>query len=257
MPKKNPKDSIAEGKVSHKTKEGTKYCHNCGAHNDDQAQRCAVCNKWLESVKKPNLRNGSKPKFTNSGRREGLRNFQKDVITWPLKTDDGQAIWTGTREELGGFPDKFLLQFLADYYAQKNGLNEKKLTTQTKNGITKYQCISCLKFFPRKTESDNVNWISIDHRTPIREYVIEKAKLHINEIVGGHYWSFYLLQECKAAHLTPKNLDPMCQSCNSHAGGNKDLDGEMRVHQDNNCIHEMCRKARDKTGPSTRSSKTS
>jgi hypothetical protein len=50
-----------------------------------------------------------------------------------------------------------------------------------------------------------------------------------------------LLSECKEAHLTPANLQPMCQSRNSSKGGKRDLDGEMRDHNNRNCPNKRCK----------------
>src|ERR1700688_2175445 len=152
-----------------------KICKNCGADNSETEQRCLVCKAWLPSLTERVLRKPKGPKFSSSGRRPGLRNYDENVISWPERTDDAEAIWTGERREIGGFPEQFVVDFLDDYYTGRRGLNKKGLKTQTKNKIVEYQCIKCSEFFPRKGQSDGVNWISIDHRVPICEYVVMKA----------------------------------------------------------------------------------
>ncbi len=224
----------------------TKACDECGAQNADDAVRCLACNKWLPVQTDRKMRKRYGPKFMTSGRRPGLRNYDENAIVWPVKTDDDQLIWTGERKQLGGFSDTFFTDFMNDYYAQRNGLNPAGLTRRVVATIHEYQCVTCRLFWPRKSDTVADNWISIDHRDPIRSYVLSNVKRRFG-VVGGHSWGYYLLEECKAAHLTPANLQPMCQSCNSRAGGTKTLDGEMREHS-STCRVQMCRDERARRG---------
>ena len=78
-----------------------KICKNCGADNSETEQRCLVCKAWLPSLTERVLRKPKGPKFSSSGRRPGLRNYDENVISWPERTDDAEAIWTGERREIG------------------------------------------------------------------------------------------------------------------------------------------------------------
>lgn len=193
--------------------------------------KCPLCNKWQPTGSGPALRTREK-RMSHSGRRSGLRSYDPDAIRWPIVDNEGRRIWTGERKELGGFPEHFLQQFLDDFYNQRGGLNPKGLRA---DGAT-YQCIDCEAFFPlkRDAEAAAVNWLTIDHRMPIRDWVILACDVQQN-YVDGHLWRYYLLDDCKANHLDPRNLDPMCQSCNSSKNGDKNLDGEMRDHLETQC----------------------
>jgi hypothetical protein len=215
-----------------------KSCTKCGAWTkDDEQLRCDLCNNWFPSTNSRTFRSGRNQK--KSSRRSGLRNFDDDVVCVPVQTDKQEKIWSGERKQLGGFPEKFLNDFLDEYYQCKNGLNPNKLTKIDNSGVPNYQCIKCKDHFAQKRQSTNNEWISIDHRVPIRERVLDKIDI-CEQYIDGHLWEFYILEECKAAHLDKYNLDPMCQTCNSRAGGNKELDGSMIEHSVH-CNHRNCR----------------
>lgn len=223
-------------------------CRECGANLPIGTTRCSVCTKYQPAQTGRSMRERPKTMRQGGNRRPGLRNYDPELITLPAVDTQGRAIWKGDRKELGGFPETFLATFLDDFYHRRNGLNPERLTSRVAGGVTEYQCAKCQLFFPRKRDAapNAVNWISVDHRVPIREYVLQHVSAK-HTAIDDHSWSYYLLDECKAAHLTPANLQPMCQACNSAKNGNKELDGEMRQHS-SACRNTKCRAARSKRG---------
>ncbi len=213
-------------------------CTNCGGWNVETEARCGACNRWLKSSERKTRQ--PKHKFVNYGRKPGLRSYNEDVIAWPAEDSEGNRIWSGERKDLGGFSEKFVEDFLTDYYGQKKGLNPKGFKQRIQNGTNEYQCSECEGYFARKKDAPGANnWLSIDHDDPIRDYVMHKSNPKV-EYVHGHLWEFYLLEECKTHHLDRNNLEPMCQSCNSAKNGTKELDGDMRTHDEKHC--RKCKK---------------
>lgn len=173
------------------------------------------------------------------GQRSGLRSHTENQLILPAVSNDNQPLWTGERKQLGGFQPEFVTGFLKTYYASKK-LNTKQLVQRVNaSGRPEYQCFKCKLFFTRHTP-DAENFITLDHRVSIRDYVIQKTDEY-HDTISGHRWFYRLLDECKAVHLDIENLDPKCMKCNSSDGGNKDLDGEMRFHRRASCPHDACK----------------
>ncbi|GLS25311.1 hypothetical protein [Marinibactrum halimedae] len=64
---------------------------------------------------------------------------------------------------------------------------------------------------------------SIDHKVDWKRYVLESCDSYMIECEGG-YWVGLLTEEVIIAYHDPKNLQPMCSSCNSKKNGPKNID---------------------------------
>lgn len=226
-------------------------CPGCGANEPVGTKQCRLCHKWFplargrersrsrtrgdDDASSPvadRLRARSlSPGFKTSGRDSRLRNYRDDVIHWPIKDNDGNDIWQGDRQSLGGFSDELVDAVLADLPSRTTG-----------SGVDEYQCPKCKQYVARKRDLPDGarNWMSIDHKESIREYVVGHVTA-LTDTLNGHLWTYFPKAKCLAAHRDPDNLRGLCQSCNSSKSGSKDLDGEMRQHLKRQCRHKLCR----------------
>ena len=230
-------------------------CKECGAQQPIGTKKCDLCNKWFPLPERDRSRSRSRrgeddssapvasrlrtrslsPGFKTSGRDSRLRNFRDDVIHWPVKDNKGNDIWQGDRGSLGGFSDDLVDEVLDELPSRT-----------TASGVEEFQCPKCKKYVARKRDLGDgaQNWMSIDHKLSIREYVVAHVTA-VTDTLDGHLWTYYPKAECIEAHRDPANLRGLCQSCNSSKSGSKDLDGEMRDHLKRECRHKLCRGASD------------
>lgn len=207
-------------------------CPHCGAEIGFKgATNCPQCRKPLRSSDRAMRNRGGV--ITNS-QRQGLRNSNVNNIIKPVNYK-GISVWNGSRNQIGGFTDLFVDNFLTAYYTLPNAYNKKNLQSRIVHGIKEYQCVKCGAFVTRKNDAAlGARFITIDHIKPILDYVMLHTTAR-TKVVNNHRWTFYYLHELKQAHLSYANLQPMCNVCNSSEGGTKEIDKDGPVHNSSNC----------------------
>lgn len=122
----------------------------------------------------------------------------------PSRGPNGEAIWSGTRHDLG-FDD-----------AVKEAVYAAT-ATQNVGGVTHYKCGICGGFFPRENTQ-------VDHITGIIAYVHDNVDAVYWSHQGRQVWAI-LRQDAQAAANDVNNLRILCQPCN---GGQRAAHSESR-----------------------------
>ncbi|MER5434611.1 hypothetical protein [Streptomyces sp. NPDC002588] len=152
---------------------------------------------------------------TRSSRQQGATRHD---LSWarrqpvPTRGENNERLWDGTRDRLSFWPQ-----------TTQNVLG-RAYTRNARNGHQLFRCANCRQEVHQRAVADQLgldNWVEIDHRTAILDYVNSNADGDTWAHDLGHGWyrqvSAITHDEAQALYNAESNLRAYCQHCNGGA----------------------------------------